>query len=310
MTNPVLIAGNGPSLANIDYRRLPGKIDIFRSNQFYFEEKYFLGREVTATFLNPDVIKEQFFTLKMLEERGEYKIGDIYCIFSTSKSEYQKGSDIRDDFPRIKSTYDYVKKFPQFCEIERFQAIYYKENFTSAIWMIFTALSLGYKEIYLAGIDFYEGDTVYAFDSKKPNLIATLPEFGEEDYIPHQHNKKMDLQGLTLALSVEGGRQFYSICEDTPINEYVPLAPITNGEPILIVTKKEGAISDFCMLPNAWAAFRDRPVVHFFKKYDLFSEYKALKGNIYFRFIWDLISFPRIVFKIFIRLLRSGKKNN
>ena len=39
----VVVAGNGPSLKEIDYSRLPEKFDIFRTTQFYFEDKYYLG---------------------------------------------------------------------------------------------------------------------------------------------------------------------------------------------------------------------------------------------------------------------------
>ncbi|EAI2324729.1 alpha-2,3-sialyltransferase, partial [Campylobacter coli] len=46
----VLIAGNGPSLKEIDYRRLPDKYDVFRCNQFYFEEKYYLGKNIKSVF--------------------------------------------------------------------------------------------------------------------------------------------------------------------------------------------------------------------------------------------------------------------
>ena len=38
---PIVIAGNGPSLAQIDYSLLPQDYDVFRCNQFYFEDKYF-----------------------------------------------------------------------------------------------------------------------------------------------------------------------------------------------------------------------------------------------------------------------------
>ncbi|HDR1825404.1 TPA: CMP-Neu5Ac--lipooligosaccharide alpha 2-3 sialyltransferase, partial [Pasteurella multocida] len=36
----VIVAGNGKSLAQIDYSLLPEKYDVFRCNQFYFEDSY------------------------------------------------------------------------------------------------------------------------------------------------------------------------------------------------------------------------------------------------------------------------------
>lgn len=46
----VLIAGNGPSLGQIDYNRLPKEFDIFRCNQFYLEEEYFVGKKLRQLF--------------------------------------------------------------------------------------------------------------------------------------------------------------------------------------------------------------------------------------------------------------------
>ncbi|EOH4430057.1 alpha-2,3-sialyltransferase, partial [Campylobacter jejuni] len=54
-----IIAGNGPSLLSIDYSRLPKNYDLFRTNQFYFEDKYYLGKKVNFAFLNPGVFIEQ-----------------------------------------------------------------------------------------------------------------------------------------------------------------------------------------------------------------------------------------------------------
>ncbi len=46
-----LVCGNGPSLKNIDYKRLPKQFDVFRCNQFYFEDRYFVGKDVKYVFL-------------------------------------------------------------------------------------------------------------------------------------------------------------------------------------------------------------------------------------------------------------------
>ena len=46
----VIIAGNGTSLKSIDYSLLPKDYDIFRCNQFYFEDHYFLGKKIKRYF--------------------------------------------------------------------------------------------------------------------------------------------------------------------------------------------------------------------------------------------------------------------
>ncbi|MGC6406569.1 alpha-2,3-sialyltransferase, partial [Bisgaard Taxon 45] len=58
-----VVAGNGQSLAEIDYSLLPEKYDVFRCNQFYFEERYFLGKKIKAVFFTPKVFLEQYYTL-------------------------------------------------------------------------------------------------------------------------------------------------------------------------------------------------------------------------------------------------------
>lgn len=72
-----VVAGNGPSLAEIDYSLLPDDYDVFRCNQFYFEDKYFLGKKVKYAFLNFSVILEQYFTYKTLDTNNEYSIENI-----------------------------------------------------------------------------------------------------------------------------------------------------------------------------------------------------------------------------------------
>ncbi len=148
---PIVIAGNGPSLAQIDYRRLPADFDVFRCNQFYFEDKYFLGKKVTGAFFNLHVEKQQYFNYKILEQRKEYIIDQKYIICHNSKWKN------KDNFPGAKSTFCFLKSLPQFYELQRFLQVYNNKYFTSTISMLITALALGYQEIYLVGLDFYAG---------------------------------------------------------------------------------------------------------------------------------------------------------
>ncbi len=154
MKKPIVIAGNGPSLAQIDYRRLPADFDAFRCNQFYFEDKYFLGKKVTGAFMRLHNIKHQFFNLKTLEHRGEYQIENIYAICPTLNEEKHY---IGEDYPEIISCYPYIKAMPEFDKLHQFYWLYYELTFTSTIWMLIIALAQGYKEIYLTGLDFYSG---------------------------------------------------------------------------------------------------------------------------------------------------------
>lgn len=91
-----LVCGNGPSLKNIDYKRLPKQFDVFRCNQFYFEDRYFVGKDVKYVFFNPFVFFEQYYTSKKLIQNEEYNIENIVC--STINLEYIDGFQFVDNF--------------------------------------------------------------------------------------------------------------------------------------------------------------------------------------------------------------------
>ncbi len=146
---PIVIAGNGPSLAQIDYRRLPSDFDVFRCNQFYFEDKYFLGKKVTGAFFNPNVAKEQYFNFKILQERKEYIIEQKYLLSPVPDAEAEL------NLPGAKNMFYLLQTLPQFHELQKFLSFYFQKKFTATIYMLITALALGYQEIYLVGLDFY-----------------------------------------------------------------------------------------------------------------------------------------------------------
>ena len=92
MKKCAVIAGNGPSLAAIDYKRLPKDFDVFRCNQFYLEDAYYLGRQIDSVFFVTWAMLENYYTLQHLMERGEYECKNIW-----SPSGYDK--NIASHFP-------------------------------------------------------------------------------------------------------------------------------------------------------------------------------------------------------------------
>ena len=154
-----MIAGNGPSLKNIDYTRLPKDFDVFRCNQFYFEDKYFLGKKIKGAFFNPSVLKEQYFTAQHLRDTNQYEIEDIYCSILGSFSEIDARvmKELDYFFPSVKKISSYLETLPMLHQALKYQLFYYGKWPTSGIMMILVAIAQGYKEIYLTGIDFYEG---------------------------------------------------------------------------------------------------------------------------------------------------------
>ncbi|WP_104747437.1 alpha-2,3-sialyltransferase, partial [Helicobacter pametensis] len=217
---PIIIAGNGPSLAQIDYSRLPKDFDVFRCNQFYFEDRYFLGKKIKGVFFNPEIFKEQCFTLRHLKERGEYEVEDVYCARAFDDRYYEMDFF----FPFVKNTFEALQSLPDFLELDRFYRCYYRKWPTAGIVMLYTALAQGYKEIYLVGIDFYEsGQTDYAFEIKNKNIGKIIPNFNKEE-ISQPHTKEVDLSFIQLAQKMDG-ITLYSLSPSSPMSKFIPLAP-------------------------------------------------------------------------------------
>lgn len=256
-SKPIIIAGNGPSLAQIDYSRLPKDFDVFRCNQFYFEPKYFLGKKIKGVFFNPFVLKEQFFTLHHLKERGEYEVEDVYCNITMGLWDRQWSNgkpknleqELRYDFPSVKNTYPFLEQMSEFNALHKFYALYYEKRFTTGILMMIVALAQGYREIYLTGIDFYEsGGLSYAFDmSGKSNLAEKVPTFTQEGFRDEVHEKNVDIEALKLALSLKDVK-LYSLTPQSSLAELIPLAPRQDTN-FTLVDKPQGYICDFMPLP-------------------------------------------------------------
>lgn len=258
MKKPIVIAGNGPSLAQIDYSRLPEDFDVFRCNQFYFEDKYFLGKKIKGVFFNPFVLKEQFFTLHHLKKRGEYEVEDIYCNITMGiwdrQDEDGKLKNLEQileyDFPSVKNTYPYLKQMQEFNALHKFYALYYEKRFTTGILMLIVAIAQGYKEIYLTGIDFYEnGGLSYAFNVKnKKNLILQMPSFAYDDFRDLAHSKNVDIEAIRIAMQIQEIK-LYCLNNSGLLSKLLPLAPKRNLK-FEVLSKPDDFICDFIELPK------------------------------------------------------------
>lgn len=217
---PLIIAGNGPSLAQIDYSRLPREFEVFRCNQFYFESHYFLGKKIKACFFNPCIFTHQVWTLHHLRQRGEYEVESIYCNALNELSE-----DFKNQFPYVQNSYSFLKQLPSFLELNCFFRLFHNQWPTSGIVMLITAIAQGYREIYLTGIDFYEGGgTDYAFEVKNKKLGEIDSNFNLENFTTKVHHREIDIAFLRLALSLPE-LKLYSLSPSSSLSQIIPLAP-------------------------------------------------------------------------------------
>lgn len=306
-----LIAGNAPSLAKINYSRLPvckanqnstkdffQDFAIFRTNQFYCEAKYFLGKRVDYAFLTPQYMLENHFTHSFLKFRGEYEISHSVAVTLGFKAMDRFYDEHKHCFSYILDGKEFVQKLEQFFAFMQFNELHYHARPTSGIYMCAVAVALGFKEIYIAGIDLYcDMQNRYAFCEKTPNILLKDPNFGA---VGDMHSLKMDVESLEF-LSKNYGVKFYSICDESPICKYIPLAQSTpKSMPFVVEPKGENYINDI-LIPNK-CAYEKLAFEREYKYWGYSSPYESAepdesaepaKNNSMLKTLKDIICLPR-----------------
>ncbi|EDO6994923.1 alpha-2,3 sialyltransferase [Campylobacter coli] len=277
-----MIAGNGPSLKEIDYLKLPDDFDVFRCNQFYFEDKYYLGKKCKAVFYNPSLFFEQYYTLKHLIANQEYETELIIC--SNFNQAHLESENFRksfyDYFPDAYLGCDFFKQLKEFDAYFKFHEIYLNQRITSGIYMCAVAIALGYKEIYLTGIDFYQNGSSYAFDTKQENLLKLAPNFKNDNSQYIGHNKNTDIKALEF-LEKTYKINLYCLSPNSSLANFIEIAPNLNSR--FIAQEKNNYTKDILIPPK-------EAYVKFSKNINL--KKSKIKENIYFKIVKDLLRLP------------------
>lgn len=249
----VVIAGNGPSLAEIDYTKLPIEFDIFRCNQFYFEDKYYLGNKVKKVFFRPSIFFEQYFTIRQIIERGEYSIGEIVFAGNDSVDKEVHGNILKYAVDVVDGYSTYISNIKEFDVYKNFNSLYYGRYISMGVYMCAVAVACGYKEIYLAGIDFYDASTAtYAFTSKDKNINRLIGgvDKAKKAYqnANNFHNINTDLEALDFLIRTYGVKIF-TLSSNSVSSKYFSLSENSGGIHYKIDKKQESAIRDI-LIPD------------------------------------------------------------
>jgi len=241
---PIIIAGNGPSLKSIDYSRVPKNAIVLRINNFYFEDKYYLGNHADIIYIagNTNVVKDSVNTLLNSLMRGEY----------TSHIYMARTSNIFDINPDYLPMVDVKKAFASNKKIRDYLAWRHMPPGvlpTSGMLALLSAIAFGFKDIYLAGIDFYTGEDAYAYPIgiNHAKLLGLTP--GARGYVNKYHTYDVDFAALLFAKSLEGV-SIKSICPGSFVSNHVELAAVVNKSPVTPAEKPDGYIRDFIPLPK------------------------------------------------------------
>jgi alpha-2,3 sialyltransferase len=235
----IFVVGNGPSVAEIDFRRLPKDIKYFRMTNFFFEDKYYAGKKVDYYIEYVLRLENQYFNLHQLNERGEYLVdkNKIY-ITVTGPKEY---------FPTIIPATPLIQQNKAIAEFRAFYQFYYGQFLSTGITAIALAMVLGFKNIYLAGFDMFSNPVrAHLYDDGKMEKLLRQEIYNNKldnnvgggqktkynndsatvESILKNHPTDMQIKFLNLLKTEFRDARLYSVCELSPINQYVDLAPV------------------------------------------------------------------------------------
>ncbi|MGL5955288.1 MAG: alpha-2,3-sialyltransferase [Brevinema sp.] len=298
MKKPIVVAGNAPSLREIDYTRLPEAFDVFRCTQFFFEDKYYLGKEVTGFFLGYDAL---FDSSIILEKRKEYFFQDRYFkLLLLNIPELEKrfrhlappSTLIASDFCGNNPT---INKFL----VENY--LVFGLYPTTGLLMILTAIALGYQEIYVTGIDFYSQSEIYAFPIEQAKALNTLVSNFSSPFGTTWHSLVYEQEILEFTKTF-AGVTLYSLSPNSLLSEHYPLAPVQNNNPYNPITKPEGYLQDIVFIKKPGHTGLSQKIKTWFLTRGLQVEWDFLREYWLIKFCYQGIRFLTIGLKVMIKL--------
>ena len=158
----VIISGNGPSLKDIDYNLLPENPIIFRSNLFFLEDKYYLGKNIDAYFwsLYEENLQDKLYEIIISKK---YHFGSYFFPMDLNKFNNKRIKINKLHESTFQPSYDHWAIIATKPELSRLMMS--RPLPTTGLQMIAVAMILGYTNIYIVGIDFYQStDKRYAFE--------------------------------------------------------------------------------------------------------------------------------------------------
>lgn len=191
----LIVAGNGPSLKNIELKSLPDNFDVFRCNQFYAEKKYYLGKKIKLAMFNPQFIYSQLKTIQEITKNQEYEI-EYICLNYVNKA-----WDENFDLNELLNYHPYIyilKDLLNYKYLKELSLYNYYDNLrpTSGILLMLLGKSLGYKNIYYIGMDFLEGNNLEQIDFNKTSNINKM--IYKNNNFENMHDKLIDKYFLNL----------------------------------------------------------------------------------------------------------------
>ena len=112
--------------------------------------------------------------------------------------------------------------------------------------MCAVATAMGYKDLYLTGIDFIKKRGILTHFITKKNIIKLLPSFSQSKSQSNIHSMEYDLSALHF-LQKHYGINIYCISPESPLCNYFPLSLLNN--PITFLPEERKNYTQDILIP-------------------------------------------------------------
>ncbi len=227
---PLLIVGNGPSSTLPPHHKIPSDVVIFRMNWFFLESHYHFGSHVDAWFF---AVPNQALEAGLREEiRTRRYAVDRLC------SPMQLPSSREGDRWDNQMLDISVKQYDHWAVISRYPRLarYFMSRPglpTSGMQALGFGLGVGFREIYLSGVDLYESkEARYGYTISQQVAAGLLGKDMKPGY-EDAHSIDNDLAFLQACLAEFPDAGVYSLSESVNLATFLPPGPEITDRPTL-----------------------------------------------------------------------------
>lgn len=233
---PLVIICSGPSIAEVDYHRIPDNPVIFRMNLFFLEQDYLFGKYVDAYFwaVYREVVQDELYDL--ICENG-YNVETYFYpmrLISEIRSHRLEIDKIHEK--TFRPAYDHWNLLASVPEIARVMMA--RPLPTVGIQVLATGLILGFKEIHIMGMDFYQStDKRYGHEIPDRIKSKASPIHFKAGYEQKAHSFENDTYVFSLLKRLFPEVKIYSLSPQSYLSELTELSPLQEKEKNLFVKK-------------------------------------------------------------------------
>jgi lipopolysaccharide biosynthesis glycosyltransferase len=219
---PLVVVGNGPSAALPPQHRLPADPVVFRMNWFFLESHYHFGSHVDGWFFS---VPHQTLEESLAQEvrTGRYRVDRLLSPMQlpSGRDGDGWGNQLLDVTVEELDPWAVVSRHPRLAR--RFMS---RPGLpTTGLQALGFALAVGFREVYLSGIDLYESrETRYGYtvtDEVAAALSAKDVTPGYED----AHSVDTDLAFLQACLTEFPDARVHNLSESLNLSAYLGSAP-------------------------------------------------------------------------------------